>query len=99
MVTRKLRAAAPVGTQRAFGWAGNQFQTEGFYSMKKLFTLMCTLAVVFALALPVSAKTHKAKKETASTTATTKAHAKHAKKGATKGKKKGQQSENPGKSK
>ena len=66
--------------------------------MKKLFTVMCTLAVAFALALPVSAKTHKSKSE--KTTATTKAHTMHSKKkGATKGKKSGQQSASSGKTK
>ncbi len=69
--------------------------------MRKLLTLMCTAAVAFALAIPVSAKTHKSsKKENASTTATSDAHAKHAKKkGATKGKKTGQEGQTPKSSK
>lgn len=67
--------------------------------MRKLVTLMATLAVAFALAIPASAKHNKSKKESASTTETGNAHAKHAKKkGATEGKKKGQEGANPGKS-
>lgn len=68
--------------------------------MKKLFALMCTLVVAFALSIPVFAKSHKSKKESTSVTETSKAHVKHSKKkGATKGKKKGQESKTSGKSK
>jgi hypothetical protein len=88
-----------VGIQRAFRQVGNQFQKEGFHSMKKLFTVMCTLAVAFALALPVSAKTSKSKKSETSTTATTKAHSKHSKKFWKKGKKSEKKGEKTGKSK
>ena len=67
---------------------------------KKLFTLLFTLAVATAMAMPASAKwIHKKKKDNAETTETTKAHKKHSKKkGATEGSKEGQQDSNPGKS-
>jgi hypothetical protein len=69
--------------------------------MKKLLTLLCTIAVAFALTLPVFAKAQgkgkgKAHKEAATTSEHGQAHEKHAKKkGATEGKKKGQQGTNP----
>jgi len=64
--------------------------------MKKLLTVLCTLAVAFSLAMPVFAKKHQAKKETASTSEQGKAHQKHAKKkGATEGQKAGQQAQEP----
>jgi len=63
--------------------------------MKKLLTVLCTLAVAFPLAMPVFAK-HGGKKETASSSEQGKAHKKHAKKkGATEGQKEGQQAQEP----
>ncbi len=57
--------------------------------MKKLFTLLATLAVAFSLTMPVYAKVGKKKSDTKG-----QAHKQHAKKkGATKGEKEGQ--ENP----
>jgi hypothetical protein len=59
--------------------------------MRKFLIVMFTFAVALALAMPVSAKTHK-KKETAKTAETGSAHMKHSKKkGTMKGKKKGQE--------
>lgn len=61
--------------------------------MKKLFTVLCTLAVACAMAMPVYAKKggKKSEESAASTTSKGKAHTMHAKKkGATEGKKKGQ---------
>jgi hypothetical protein len=92
--------AAHNGTQLAVEDAGKRFLKEEYHSMKKIFTLICTLAVAFALAMPVSAKTKKSKKESTSTTETGKAHKKHGRKWSLhKGKKSGQQGEAPGKSK
>ena len=60
--------------------------------MKKLFTLLTTLAVAFSLTMPVYAKGGRKKSDT--TGHKGKAHMQHAKKkGATKGEKEGQ--ENP----
>lgn len=70
--------------------------------MKKLLSLLCTIAVALALATPVFAKGQanpkgKANKEAVTSTHRGKAHHMRAKKkGATEGKKKGQQATNPG---
>ncbi len=61
--------------------------------MKKLFTVLCTLAVACAMAMPVYAKKGEKKDQGAAAASTSKgkAHTMHAKKkGATEGKKKGQ---------
>lgn len=66
--------------------------------MKRILTLLATIAVACSLVLPVYAK-QGAQKEAAApkTTAHGKAHMKHTKKkGAKKGKKEGQEGTNPG---
>ena len=66
--------------------------------MKKLLTLLATVAVAVSLAMPVFAqKEGKKPKETASSSEYGQAHKKHAKKkGATEGKKEGQEGTTPG---
>jgi hypothetical protein len=63
--------------------------------MKKLLTVLCTLAVAFSLTMPVLAA-QGGQKEAATSSHHHKAHKKHTKKkGATEGQKKGQQGQEP----
>ena len=89
----------PFGSQGARDKDGSDFDKDVPIYMKKLFTLLATLAVAVSLAMPVYAKGQEKGKEAAAPAAGAhhaKAHRMHAKKkGATKGKKEGQEGTAP----
>ena len=92
-----------LGPCGSFGSPSARYEDESDFDkevpiyMKKLFTLLATLAVAVSLAMPVYAKGQEKGKEAAAPGAHhAKAHRMHAKKkGATKGKKEGQEGTAP----
>jgi hypothetical protein len=94
-----LGPSGSFGSQGARDKDGSDFHKEVPIYMKKLFTLLATLAVAVSLAMPVYANGQEKGKEAAAPAAGShhaKAHRMHAKKkGATKGKKEGQEGTAP----